>query len=232
MPDTKFDPFKLGVAETLKRIEENQHHQYAQSERIRERVFRREKHLVPKLNSLYDTLRTPNGWRYMADAAAKGTILTVASSTATVNVNLISVPYFRQEQWPNAIQVHLVVRFFGIAPQVVPATAAAMEVFFFDTSGVAVPLGEFMNTSGGNSVYDHIIPTPITDTLSSLSQPATTGPQVGILQVTDPVGGTTVATYNWSMSFSLAYLLPSIEAYSLREEYPQPVIGERNGHHA
>ncbi len=232
MPE-KFDPFKMGVAETLNRMEEHQHHLYAQSELIRERVYRKEKHLVPRLNSLYDSLRTPQAWRYMADAAAKGTLTTVLASTVSSNVVLLTPPNLRMEQWPNGVQVHLVIRFFGIMPQNNPSVQAGMECIFFDNGGNAVPLGEFLSQSGGNSIYDHIMPTPITDTggSSSASGAQPNGPQVGILQVTVP-SNTSGATqvYSWSMSFSFAYLLPSIQAYDLREEYPEHVIIGKGNH--
>lgn len=239
----KYDPFKAQVAERLTKHQEMLEQMASTTERIQARVFREEKHLFPKLNILYDTLRTPNGWRYMADAAARGTITTVVNATATTPVVLIKQPLIRVNQWPNAVQVHLVVRFFGIAPQVVPTANAGLEAIFYDNFGNIVPLGEFLSQTSFGSVYDHILPTPVTDSLSSGSpqlEPAgNEGPIVGQLSVFNSNLASSSGTFNWSMSFSLAYLLPSAAAYELRPEQPsQPVeedrlhLSERGHNHA
>ena len=320
-----FDPFKAALAERIEHMQSALHGIKAESELIRERVFRPEKHLVPKLNTLYDTLRTPNAWRYMADAAAKGTIATAVNSTVSVPVTLLKQPLIRLSQWPNAVSAHLVVRFFGIAPQnpggasqevQVPATAGNVTLFtgqgilvsavvttvgttaltftdgagniigevlasatlgqeisfgnaafntslvavkatttpvvtvtfipqpitpslieciFWDNASNPVPLGELASTVGGNSVYDHVIPTPFTDSQSSsspvgLEPSGAEGPIVGLLQVTVPNVANASGTYNWSMSFSIAYLLPSSYAYELRSDVASPVAHGGNGH--
>lgn len=235
MTDKHFDPFKAALAERIESMQKVLHGIEAQSEIIRERVFRPEKHLVPKFNILYDSLRTPNAWRYMADAAAKGTITTVQNGTAQVPVTLLKQPLLRLSQWPNAVQVHLVIRFFGLVPQGIPTGNGTNEVFFFDNAGIPVPLGEFLAQSGGNSVYDHILPTPVTDSLSSGSPATATtgneGPSVGFLSVFASNTAGISQVYNWSMSFSLAYLLPSSYAYELRSDVAQPVEQHKgNGH--
>jgi len=239
----KFDPFKAQVAERLTRHQEMLEQMASTTERIHARVFREERHLFPKLNILYDTLRTPNGWRYMADAAAKGTITTTVNAIVQVPVVLLKQPLLRLSQWPNAVQVHLVVRFFGMAPQTVPTANAGLEAIFYDNFGNIVPLGEFLSQTAFGSVYDHILPTPVTDSLSSGSpsqEPAgNEGPQVGYLAVFNSNLASSSGTFNWSMSFSLAYLLPSAAAYELRPEQPsQPVeedrlhLSERGHNHA
>lgn len=231
-----FDPFKQALAERVEYIQKALHGIKAENELIRERVFRPEKHLVPKLNRFYDTLRTPDAWRYMADCFAHGTISTTVNATVSANVTLQKIPLIRLSQWPNAVSAHLVVRFFGIVPQGLPTTQAGMECIFYDNAGNAVPLGELLSQSGGNSVYDHVLPTPFTDTQSSGSpvglEPAgAEGPTVGILQVTLPNVATSNGTYFFSMSFSIAYLLPSLHAYELRSDVPQPVVQHKeNGH--
>lgn len=230
-----FDPFKAALAERIESMQKVLHGVATQNELIRERVFRSEKHLVPKLNILYDTLRTPNAWRYMADAFAHGTIATTVNATVTANVTLQKTPLIRLSQWPNAVSAHLVVRFFGIVPQGLPTTNAGMECIFFDNAGNGIPLGELLSQSGGNSVYDHVLPTPFTDSQSSGSpslEPAgAEGPTVGTLQVTLPNVATSNGTYFFSMSFSIAYLLPSSHAYELRSDVAQPVEQHKgNGH--
>lgn len=236
MKQEHFDPFKEALAKRIESMQSVLHGLKSESEIIRERVFRPEKHLVPKFNTLYDTLRTPNAWRYMADAFAHGTISTTVNATVTANVTLQKIPLIRLSEWPNAISAHLVVRFFGIAPQAVPTTQAGMECIFYDNAGNGIPLGELLSQSGGNSVYDHIIPTPFTDSQSSGSpvglEPAgPEGPTVGILQVTLPNVATSNGTYFFSMSFSIAYLLASKYAYELRGDVPSPVEQHKgNGH--
>lgn len=236
MPDKHFDPFKEALAQRVQDMQKVLHGIKSESEIIRERVFRPEKHLVPKLNTLYDTLRTPNAWRYMADAFAHGTIATTVNSTVSANVTLQKTPLIRLSQWPNAVSAHLVVRFFGIVPQGLPTTQAGMECIFYDNAGNGVPLGELLSQAGGNSVYDHVLPTPFTDSQSSGSpvgqEPAgAEGPTVGTLQVTLPNVATSNGTYFFSMSFSIAYLLPSSYAYELRSDVAQPVVQPKgNGH--
>ena len=223
MTEKHFDPFKQALAERVESMQKVLHGIAAESELIRERVFRKERYLVPKLNTLTDTLRTPNAWRYMADAFAHGTIVTTVNATVTANVTLQKTPLIRLSQWPNAISAHLVVRFFGIVPQGLPTTNAGMECIFTDNAGNSIPLGELLSQSGGNSVYDHVMPTPFTDSQSSGSpvglEPAgAEGPTVGVLSVQLPNVATSNGTYFFSMSFSIAYLLPSVEGYTFTED--------------
>lgn len=221
MPE-KFDPFKEALAKRVESMQETLHGIKSENELMRERLFRRGKYLVPRLNILYDTLRTPNAWRYMADAFAHGSISTTVNQTVAAPVTLQKQPLLRLSEWPNAISAHLVIRFFGIVPQAIPTSQAGMEVLFTDNAGNTIPLGEFLSQSGGNSVYDHVMTNPLTDTFGSSSpqlEPAgAEGPTVGVLTVQLPNVATSNGTYFFSMSFSIAYLLPSVEGYTFTED--------------
>lgn len=163
---------------------------------------------VPIYNEIYDSVRSRGAWRHCADNFASGSLLTVASSTVTAPVTLKQSPEMRLARWPGAVQLYLVINQFSIAPQVVPATAAALDAVYQDgIGGYQVPLGEFMNTTGGNTFPGILIPVAVTD-------PGITN--VGTLLLTDPVGGTTVATYDWQITFGYAYLLAAILGNELK----------------
>lgn len=170
--------------------------------------------LVPRFNTLYDSLRTTQGWRYMADGLARGTITTVAGQPVQVPVTLDHDPKWRLEMWPGAVQVFLAIRFFGIVPQALPTVNAGMECIFIDQFGNYAPLGEVLCQSGGNSNYDVILPTPITDPSNQA---------VGSLVVTQSNIANSNGTHNWSIGFSALYMLPSRYGYEILEdeEYEQ-----------
>lgn len=178
--------------------------------------------LVPKFNQLYDSLRSTQGWRYMADGLASGTISTTVNTTVTTPVNLSKSPNWRLEQWPGGVQVYLAVRFFGIAPQTIPTANAGIEVLFIDQFGNIAPLGEFLGATGGNSSYDTILPTPITD-------PGNTN--VGTLSVSLANVATSNAVYNWSIGFSAVYLLPARYGYEMIEDQEWTDTQHKDKHH-
>lgn len=161
------------------------------------------------LNKMYGTLRTENGWRYIIDNFAKGTVTTIANQTVSAAVALILTPNWRLEQWPGATQMFLVIRQFALSPQTATfATAGTIDIIYQDTiGGQQIPLGDMLNNASLNSDMVRLIPTPITD-------PNVTA--IGNLLVTLNTGAT-VGVYNWQLSFSGAYLLPSLKGYS-REE--------------
>ena len=165
--------------------------------------------LVPTFNELYDSLRTTKAWRYLSDNYASGTIATTAGSAVLTAVSLgTTAKQYRLSQWPDGIQVYLAIRFFGIAPQVVPATVGNIECLFIDNSGNTTPLGEFMSNSGGNLHPTAIIPKSITD-------PGETS--VGKLSVQLSSSSST-ATYNWSFGFSYVYLLPAEKGFKIHDK--------------
>jgi hypothetical protein len=164
--------------------------------------------IVPRFNRMYGSLRTSDGWRYLIDNIASGTVITSAGATATAAVNLLLDPHWRLEQWPGGTQVYLVIRQFSIAPQTATfATLGALDITFLSNSGYVIPLGDIVS-SGSEDVYlTTIIPSPLTD-------PDVQG--VGTLQVALNAGAT-VGTYNWQMGFSGAYLLPDLKGYDVIE---------------
>lgn len=165
--------------------------------------------LIPQFNTLYDRLRSSHAWKHVSDNYAKGTIATTVNTTITATVTLGETPLWRLQQWPGAVQLYLVLRFFGIAPQALPTTNAGMECLFYDLAGRITPLGEFMAATGGNVTHQVLLPVPVTD-------PSNTA--VGTLSVTLPNTANSNATYNWSFGFSAAYLLPSEEGYKLYDK--------------
>jgi hypothetical protein len=86
--------------------------------------------------------------------------------------------------------------------------AVAVEYLFQDTSGNTIPLGESLNQVGLSFNVSTLLPSPITD-------PGTV--QVGTLSVNiinNPGAG---ITYNYAIGFSLAYLLPQLDGYDIKE---------------
>lgn len=188
---------------------------------IRPRFYKPIEHvLVPRYNQLYDSLRSTQGWRYMADAMAKGTITTTPGATALADVTLASNPQFRLEQWPGAVQVFLAIRFFGIVPAAVPTANGGMEVIYIDKSGNQAPLGEYLSQAGGNSNYDVIMPMAITD-------PGTTA--LGTLSVTQANVASSGGTFQWSIGFSAIYMLPARYGYEMIEDESYESL---DGHHS
>ncbi len=184
--------------------------------------------LVPRFNTLYDSIRSTQGWRYMADASAFGAITTAAGASTSVPVNLTNNPNWKLEQWPGAVQVYLAIRFFGIAPQAVPTANGGMECIFTDQFGNVAPLGEYLSQSGGNSNYDVILPTSITDPGNQT---------VGTLTVNQANVASSGGTFNWSIGFCAVYMLPSRYGYEIIEDVEYEQIdnkvhqkGKKHGH--
>jgi len=164
--------------------------------------------IVPRFNRMYGSLRTLDGWRYVIDNIASGTITTSAGATATAAVSLLLDPHWRLEQWPGGVQLYLVIRQFSIAPQTATfATLGALDITFLSNSGYVIPIGDIVSSGSEDLYLTTIIPSPLTD-------PDVQG--VGTLQVALNAGAT-VGTYNWQMGFSGAYLLPDIKGYDIVE---------------
>jgi hypothetical protein len=156
---------------------------------------------------------------------ASGTITSVVNQTVAVPVTLSADPHWRLEQWPGAVQVYLAIRFFGIVPQAAPTTVTGISVTFQDQGGNSAPLGEFVNSVGGNNYNGlTIMPSPITDPGQL---------QVGSLAVTLPNIATSTATYHWSIGFSAVYLLPARYGYEVLddEQYLGLEWSKRKGQH-
>lgn len=225
MPET-FDPFKQGVAETLKRVDEHTQRIITQNESIRERVFRKEKHLVPDLNTLYDSQRTPNAWRYTADLSliVQGSVIAAGQNIIALTMPTGQSPRWRLEQWPNAVQLYYVVNGYGFSQRASVATAGTVIHQFQPLNGPAVCIAMSQtNTPGVDFVGDVLVPFVISDS---------DNPNIGNLIITLSAGATSI-TSDLFINIAGAYLLPSYMAYKLREEYPQPIERGKNGnnHH-
>jgi hypothetical protein len=160
--------------------------------------------LTPHFNTIYDSLYTEKGWRYVANGFADGTFTPVAGATINVSVNLAIAPNLALTQWPGAIHAYWVIRYFACAPQSAPATNGTLEVLFFDKSGFA-PLGVYQASTGGQNSNDTIMQNPIAD-------PDTLA--VGTLAITLQPGGASPVVYTWHIGFGVAYLLPTSEPYA------------------
>lgn len=157
---------------------------------------------MPHFNRMYGTLRHDDGWRYVIDNYASGTVTTVANATTTVAVKLTLDPHWRLEQWPGGTQVFLAIRQFSIAPQTATfATPGAIDVLYQDTiGGQIIPLGDFVSSQGYTIFLQSLIPTPLTD-----PDVQNVGNLLFALNT-----GATPGTYNWQMGFSGAYMLPAL----------------------
>lgn len=224
MPE--FDPFKQGVAVNLKQLDEHVKHILAQNEAIRERVYRKEKHLVPDLNTLYDSQRTPNAWRYTADLSliVQGVTINAGQNIIALTMPANQSPRWRLEQWPNAVQLYYVVNGYGFSQRASVATLGTVIHQFQPLNGPAVCIAMSQTNSPGiDFVGDVLVPFVISDS---------DNPNIGNLLITLSVGATSV-TADLFINIAGAYLLPSYMAYKLREEFPQPIEGVKHGinHH-
>lgn len=173
---------------------------------------------VPNFNKTYGSLRVENGWRYAVDNYAVGTITSVAATAVNAAATLVLAPNWRLEQWPGGTQLYIVLRSFSIAPQTATfATAGNLDCRYIDLiGGNVVPLGVFLNTTGGSDTMSVLIPTPITD-------PGVTN--IGQVQVTLNTGAT-VGTYNWQVAFSVAYMVPALQPYHESVQIPDRYEGK------
>jgi len=163
---------------------------------------------VPNYNTLYDGLRSKQGWRYISEASAQGTVTTVAGSSVLVPVTMTQTPNWRLEQWPGGTQLFLVVRMFSVGPQTASfATQGEISVLYLDWSANVTPLGIIPNNGFYTNGFDTILPAAITDPgLAALGQLSFT-----------LNAGATVGNYSWQLGFSAAYLLPALHGYSLEK---------------
>jgi|SRR5271167_983736 len=228
MPE-HFDPFKAAVAERFTRHQQLLEGLHAQTEKIRERVYRPEKHLVPKLNTLYDSQRTPNAWRYTADLSIPllGIALVAGINTVPIATPVSQPPNWRLEQWPNAVSLYYVVTEFGFAQRAVVATPGTLLIQFLPTGGPAVCIGMTVSSLTGTNLDsfdsggDILIPFPVSDPGN---------PAIGNLLITLSPGSTGF-TADMFINIAVAYLLPSAYGYELREDVPTPVERvHENGH--
>jgi hypothetical protein len=160
----------------------------------------------PQYNRLYSTLRTEADWRYTVDNYAAGNFTTIANATVSTAVTLtVTQDHKRLSEWPNGVQLYLVVRQCAVSPTTATfATVGSVDLRYQDSiGGQLIPLGVMLNNTNFNQGYVTLIPTPITDP--------------GVINVGNILAflntGATVGTYLWQISFSYAYLLPTDEPH-------------------
>lgn len=179
---------------------------------------------VPNYNEFYDSLGTKQGWRYVVDAYATGTITTTAGATVTTTVSL-ALPtgtqgnIWKLERWPGGTLLFPVLRFFSFGPQTATfATQGEINLLFIDQFGNPCPLGIAPNNGFYAQELLSVMPGSITDSGQQLN--------IGVLSATLNAGATT-GTYAWQIGLSAAYLLPALKGYDIE------FIGEKYGsaHH-
>lgn len=93
--------------------------------------------LTPRYNTIYDTMRSNQAWRYTSDNFATGSLSVNPGATTITPVTLAQKINTRISQWPGAIQMFLYLRSFSIVPQnttnvptetSVPATAGNVTI--------------------------------------------------------------------------------------------------------
>jgi hypothetical protein len=173
--------------------------------------------MVPNLNRLYDSLRTPHAWRYACDAIATGNVTTSAGASVNSTVKLTFNKQWDANKWPFSPQLYLVFTYFSVAPRLIGTTAGNITVQYVDPSGYTANLGVFLSTTAFSNGNTLVIPTPITD-MGVPNQQYT----IGTLVFTTS-SGTTTETYDWQLNVSTAYLLPANKGYDIKtldhEEY-------------
>src|SRR6266436_5032835 len=127
------DPYEFEVGERVREIHRD----------VKELRKVHPTHLVPRFSKIYDSLRTEQGWRYMADNWSNGSIATSLVAPATADVDFNQQFIARTSQWPGAVQFYLVIRLFSIAPETSQA-GNIVCVYEDDNSGITVPLGVFV----------------------------------------------------------------------------------------
>jgi hypothetical protein len=165
----------------------------------------------PKLNRLYGTARTEDGWQYTVDNWANGGFTTVAGAQVLtdVNFNLIGSEN-RLSRWPGAIAMYLCIRSFSIALSTATlATLGSLDLYYQDTiGGQTIPLCSLIsNGSFQSNDMQILIPTPITDA-------GQINDDIGQIQA-NLSAGATVGTYVFQMGFSYAYLLATSKPYTI-----------------
>jgi len=162
-----------------------------------------------RYNTLYDSLRTTQGWRYRADVHADGFITSVPGGQATASINLVETPNLRLSRWPGGVQCYFCLSFFSICP-LAPTLGGTggTAIHIFDGSGQSFPLGTFPGNTAYTNSMGLLLPNTIVDPGDK---------RIGTLLLEEDASGAAI-TYTYQMAFSIAYLLPSHEGYKTDEQ--------------
>lgn len=200
IPSPNLEPLKNPLIDENKDLK-------AELEKYTKRDKKLKQHLaIPNLNQLYDSLKTPAGWRYIVDAYAVGNVSTSSGGQIGSIVTLQPNQQPQLQKWPGAIQLYICINSFTICPRTVPATAGNITITFVGNNGFTVPFGGFMNTASYTNNNSYIIPDSVIDIGVS---------NIGLLNFFQ--SGGTAATYDWSMTFSYVYMLPAQKGYTVHE---------------
>jgi hypothetical protein len=163
-------------------------------------------------NTLYDSLRTTQGWRYRADVHADGFITSIPGSPAQAALTLNETPNLRLSRWPGGVQCYYVLTLFSICPLNPALTGTGgTALHLIDNSGQSYPIGTFPGATAFTQSFGVILPNTIVDPGDK---------KVGVLLLEEDASGA-ANTYTFQMAFSIAYLLPSLEPYREVEPHEQ-----------
>jgi hypothetical protein len=161
-----------------------------------------------RYNTLYDSLRTTQAWRYRADVHADGFITSIPGGAAQALITLNEVPNLRLSRWPGGVQCYYCLSFFSIcplAPTLGGTGGTALHVF--DGSGQSYPLGTFPGNTAYTNSLGILLPNTIVDPGDK---------RVGTLLLEEDASGAAIS-YTFQMAFSIAYLLPTDNGESEHE---------------
>lgn len=180
----------------------------------RNEVVHRKNHIILHLNSLYGTAKVHEDWKSTTDMVFNGTITPIASQRVLSQILTANQlggynigDFFQVMQYPGAPFLYLVLREFQLCPSATTMTGN-LTMQFEDSAGKVVPLGVMSATGASSSLINShsLIPTPIMD------------PQIPALgNVVVTLNGATPVACNYQIAFSIAYVLPNMEAFSEAE---------------
>ena len=159
------------------------------------------RHEKPHLAKLYDSFRSQDALFNIEDFGFAGTFTTVADTLVSVPLVLPQSPNYLLYRFPKATSLFIGVNTFSIANQSSIATIGSLECVYTDPTGFPIHLGEYQSTVGNTRQRIYCFSkNPITDT---------DNPNFGSITVTLNPAGASTNTYNYTITFSIGYLLPS-----------------------
>lgn len=181
---------------------------------------------VAHLAKLYDSFRTQDALFNIEDFEFHGTFTPTAGNLIQVALNLPQSPNFLLYRFPRATSLHIGVNTFSIAAQTTPNVIGSMEFIYVDPNGYPIHLGEYQTTVGNTRqrIYN-FSKFPIVDTDNQ---------SFGMLTIALNPGGASAVVYNYSISFSIGYLLPSdgfVNKCMICEHHEHSQYQEHEHHH-
>lgn len=175
----------------------------------------------PCLAKMYDSFRSQDALFFIEDFEFHGVFTPTAGSTISVPLILNQSPNYLLYRFPKATSLYIGVNTFSISNQTVPAVIGSLECIYVDPTGYPIHMGEYQSNNGNTRQPIKLFSkNPITDT---------DNPSFGAFTVSLNPGGGSAVTYNYSLSFSIGYLLPS-EGYEEHEEHRCMICDHENHH--